>query len=73
MNTTAVTDITNAITAALGSGQTGVAANLANMLHWGAQGHINYKDKTITVAWEQANSGTAALLLSQPGWSIIPD
>jgi len=72
MNTTALTSITNAITAALGAGNTGAANTLAGMLHFGAMGHIDYKNKTITVAWEQANQSTAALLLAQ-GWAIIPD
>lgn len=64
--------IVTAINAALSSGNTGVAATLANMLHFGATGHIDYKNKTVTVAWEQANQSTAALLLAQ-GWTIIPD
>lgn len=70
---TAMTSIVNAITAASASGNVQAVSALGQLLHFGAvAGHIDYKDKTITVAWEQANQSTAALLLAQ-GWSIIPD
>lgn len=69
--------VLNSIVTALGTaaanGDMKAVGTLGSLLHLGSgAGHINYKDKTITVAWEEANQSTAALLLAQ-GWTIIPD
>jgi hypothetical protein len=69
----AMTSILGAINSAAAAGNYQAVSNLGGLLQFGHQaGHINYKDKTITVQWEQANQSTAALLLAQ-GWTIIPD
>ena len=64
--------IASAIQAALAGGNTSLAAQLAGLFHSGATTNgLDYKNKTMTISWEQANQGTAPLLLAQ-GWTIIP-
>jgi hypothetical protein len=67
-----LSSILAAISTAATAGQTNVVSQLAGFLHMGNQGHVDIKDKTITVAWEQANPASAALLMAQ-GYTIIPD
>jgi hypothetical protein len=55
------------------SGNTSGAATLASIFHLGAmQGKVDYKAKTMTISWEQANKDAAPLLLAE-GFTIIPD
>jgi hypothetical protein len=64
-----LTTVNNLLTA----GNTSGAANLLNLLHLGGvQGKVDYKARTMTVAWEQANPTIAPVLMAD-GFTIIPD
>lgn len=72
-NTQAFISIAQQIAAAMTAGNTTLASQLAGAFHFGAMnGHIDYKNKTMTVSWEQANPQTAPLLMAE-GFTIIPD
>lgn len=72
MPSTIEADVQAAITAALGSGNNGLASSLAQLLHIGSttQG-LDFSKKTMTTTWYQANETTAITLVAA-GWTIIP-
>lgn len=65
-------EVISAITTALQSGNTGLAASLTQLLHIGSsQQGLDFKNKTMTTNWYSANQSTAITLVAA-GWTIIP-
>jgi len=64
--------IISAITAAATAGNGALATELAGLLHVGSTtAGLNFKDKTMTTTWFNANQATAVPLVAG-GWTIIP-
>lgn len=68
-----MTSILNAAVAASTAGNWQAVGALGSLLHLGAsQGHVDYKAKTMTMAWASANPATVPVLEAE-GYTIIPD